>query len=375
MNKPTPKKPKLMVRLRQALRVRHYSYATEKTYVHWVLDFIRFHKITHPKEMAEPEVSAYLTHLASKRNVAASTQKQALCAIVFLYKHVLEQPLGEIGPYAWSKKPRKLPVVLTREEVQDVLERIDGPQQLIARLMYGTGMRISEALRVRVHDMDFNRGIITIRDAKGFKDRTAGLPECLKDDLTQQLQHAAKVHRQDLDEGYGAVALPCALARKYRNAEREWGWQYVFPFWNRSVDPRSGVIRRHHIYPDTVQRAIRNAARETGIAKHVKSHTMRHSFATHLLESGTDIRTIQVLLGHKHVETTMIYTHVVKKGPLGVASPLDAMPRPATPAARTAPDTPKEQAAEPLRYPTWLHVAKKAAVFLAAVFLPWRTRM
>jgi integron integrase len=375
MNEPPARKPKLMVRLRQAIRVRHYSYSTEKTYCHWVLDYILFHNKTHPKEMAEPEVRAYLSHLATNRRVAASTQKQALCAVVFLYKHVLEQPLGEIGPYAWSKKPRKLPVVLTRKEVQDVLERMDGPQQLIARLMYGTGMRISEALRVRVHDVDFNRGIITIRNGKGHKDRTAGFPESLKDDLTRQLQHAATVHRKDLDEGYGAVELPCALARKYRAADREWGWQYVFPSWNRSVAPRDGVIRRHHIYPNTVQRAIREAAREAGIAKHVKSHCLRHSFATHLLESGTDIRTIQVLLGHKHVETTMIYTHVVKKGPLGVASPLDAMPRKPATAAPPAPEPPKEQKTEPIQLSTWLDTAKRAAVLLAALFLPWRHRL
>jgi len=375
MNETTPKKPKLMDRLREAIRVRHYSYTTEKTYVQWVLDYIIFHKKTHPKDMAEPEVRAYLTYLANKRNVAASTQAQALCAIVFLYKHVLEQPLGEIGPYAWAKKPRKLPVVLTREEVQAVLEGIGGPQQLVVRLMYGTGMRISEALRVRVHDIDFDRGIITIRDAKGFKDRTVGLPDCLRDDLRHQLQHAAKVHRQDLEEGYGAVELPCALARKYRKADREWGWQYVFPSWNRSVDPRSGVIRRHHIFPGTVQRAIREAARKAGITKHVKSHTRRHSYATHLLESGTDIRTIQVLLGHKHVETTMIYTHVVKKGPLGVASPLDAMPRSEAPEEAPAAESPKQESAEPLRFPAWLHVAKRATILLAALFLPWRARL
>ena len=329
------KKPKLMDQMRHAIRVRHYSYATEKTYVHWVVDFIHFHQKRHPAEMKEPEVRAYLTHLAADRNVAASTQKQALCAIVFLYRHVLKLPLEEIGDYVWAKKPPKLPVVLTREEVAAVLGLMKGVQRLIARLMYGTGMRISEALRLRVHDLDFDRGIITIRDAKGSKDRTCTLPECLHDDLEAQLRHAAELHRKDLADGYGTVELPYALSRKYRNADREWGWQFVFPSWNLSVDPRSDVKRRHHVFPSTVQRAIRKAAQEAGIVKHVKSHSMRHSFATHLLENGTDIRTIQQLLGHRHLETTMIYTHVICRGALGVASPLDSIPA-STPPTPTA---------------------------------------
>lgn len=325
MSPETTAKLKLLDQVRHEVRVRQYAYSTEKTYVHWVRTFVLFHGKRHPREMGPLEVKAFLTHLAVNRNVSASTQNQALCALVFLYRHVLEQDLGELGDYAWSKRPPRVPVVLTVDEVEAVLGGMKGVPRLIAELMYGTGMRVSEVMRLRVHDLDFQRGIISIRDAKGGKDRTATLPEVHVPALRAQLEHAKKVHEKDLREGFGKVALPYALREKYPHAETAWGWQYVFPSSNRSVDPHGGVTRRHHVYPSTIQNGVKGAAREAGMTKHVKTHTLRHSFATHLLESGTDIRTIQTLLGHSDVKTTMIYTHVVKQGPLGVTSPIDRM--------------------------------------------------
>lgn len=311
--------------VRKELKVRRYAYSTEKTYVSWIIRFIRFHGTRHPRELGEPEIKAFLTHLAVNRRCSASTQNQALCAIVFLYKKVLQIELDDFSGYAWSKRPPRVPVVLTVEEISALLSGMSGIPWVIATLMYGTGMRVKEALLLRVHDVDFQRMIITIRDGKGGKDRVAALPECLVQPLQDHLPKVKALHEQDLKNKVGAVWLPYALAEKYPNAATAWGWQFIFPSGKLSTDPRAGVVRRHHLYPSTVQRAVKKAATQAGIAKHVKTHTLRHSFATHLMESGADIRTIQQLLGHSDVKTTEIYTHVVKKGPLGVQSPADRL--------------------------------------------------
>jgi len=305
--------------------VLHYSYRTEKTYLHWIKRYIHFHGKKHPKDMGPVEVKKYLSYLAADKRVAASTQNQALCAIVFLYKRVLEIDLGDLGDVAWVTRPPRLPDVLTSDEVVDVLSQLEGVQRLLGHLMYGTGMRVIEVLRLRIKDIDIPRGLIVVRDGKGGKDRVAVLPRILIPDLESQLDYAKKLHRKDLAAGYGSVGLPYALERKFPKAPWSWQWQYVFPSERLSKDPASGDIRRHHLFPNILQRAVREAARSAGIKKHVKTHTLRHSFATHLLESGTDIRTIQEMLGHEDLSTTMIYTHVVKNGPYGVISPLDRM--------------------------------------------------
>jgi integron integrase len=324
-NDPDEKKPRLLDQLRHEVRIRHYAYRTEKTYVHWVRRFVLFHGQRHPKDMGGPEIKAFLTHLAVNGNVAASTQNQALCAIVFLYKHVLGIDLGEFSNFQYAKRPQTLPVVLTVSEVQRLLGEMTGTKRLLAELLYGTGMRLIEALRLRVKDVDFERKVITVRDAKGQKDRNVVLPERVVPDLREQLAFAKERHRKDLDEGFGSVNMPFALDRKYPNAVKQWIWQYVFPSRNLSIDPRSGRKQRHHLYENILQRAIAQASRSAGIEKKVGAHTLRHSFATHLLESGTDIRTIQTHLGHSQLETTMIYTHVAITGHLGVTSPLDRL--------------------------------------------------
>jgi integron integrase len=320
---PCSQPPRLLDQVRQELRVRHYAYRTERTYIDWIKRYIFYHQKRHPKDMGPAEVRAFLGYLADQRNVAASTQNQALCALVFLYKNVLEIDLGDLGDVAWVKRPPRLPAVLTVEEVTDILSRLTGVQSLLGRLMYGTGMRVIEALRLRVKDIDIPRGQIVVRDSKGGKDRVAVLPRILIPELEAQIEKAKKLHDDDLAAGFGSVELPYALERKYPNLPWSWHWQFVFPSDVLSQDPRSGITRRWHLYPNILQRAIRKAAREAGINKHVKTHTLRHSFATHLLEAGTDIRTIQEMLGHEDLNTTMIYTHVVKNGPYGVASPLD----------------------------------------------------
>lgn len=337
--------PRLLDRVRDTLRVNHYAYSTEKTYVDWIRRFILFHNKRHPLDMGPAEINAFLTHLAVKGNVAASTQNQALCAIVFLYKKVLDIDLEGLD-YDWSKKPPNLPVVLSVDETIDLLSRMTGVQRLLAHLMYGTGMRIREALRLRVKDIDFEQNQIVIRDSKGKKDRTAILPQVLVPDLQEQIAHAKRLHDKDLAEGYGSVELPYALERKYPRAPWAWHWQYVFPSYKLSQDPRSGIVRRHHLYPNILQRAIHKAAAEAGIDKHVKSHTLRHSFATHMIQAGIDIRTVQDMLGHEDLNTTMIYTHVVKNGPYGVASPIDRI------ADRLKPSSPSpvEPASAPVRF-------------------------
>jgi integron integrase len=305
------------------MRLKHYSYRTEQAYMDWIRRFILFHHKRHPQEMGAQEIEAFLTHLAVHENVAASTQNQALQAILFLYREVLGREITEPIQAMRARKPKRLPTVLTREEVLLLFNQMSGIHKLIAQLLYGSGLRLMEALRLRVKDLDFEYRTITVRDGKGEKDRITILPDLLQDPLRHHLEQVRRLHQQDLDQGYGAVYLPEALARKYPNAEREWGWQWVFPSPRLSLDPRTGVIRRHHLDPSSVQRAIREAARAAGITKPVTPHTLRHSFATHLLETGYDIRTVQELLGHKDVRTTMIYTHVLQRGGRAVRSPLD----------------------------------------------------
>jgi len=290
----------------------------------WVKRFVLHSGKKHPRDMGAQEVEAFLTHLAVTRQVSASTQNQAKSALLFLYKEVLDQALPWLDGIASAKNAKRLPVVLTREEVQAILVRLHGTVSLMVRLIYGTGMRIMECMRLRVKDVDFARGEILIRDGKGMKDRITMLPQSLIDPLRQRLARVKQLHQEDLARGYGEVYLPYALARKYPSAGREWMWQYVFPARRLSIDPRSDVMRRHHADEKAIQRAVRQALREAGITKPATPHTLRHSFATHLLQSGYDIRTVQELLGHKDVSTTMIYTHVLNRGGRGVTSPLDA---------------------------------------------------
>ncbi len=317
------KQPKLLDRVRDAIRVRHYSRLTEKSYTYWIRFFIRFHKMRHPREMGEDEVGQFLTFLAVKRNVAASTQNQALNAIVFLYRHVLDQPLGLIQNATRAKRPKKIPVVFSHDEIYRILEHMDGKAALITRLLYGAGLRVMECLRLRVKDIDFDRKEISVRNGKGGKDRVTVLPLSLINELQSCIRHTKLIHDCDLTEGYGEVSLPCALQRKYPSAGHELAWQYIFPSAHRSSDPISGKIKRHHIFPDSIQRKIKRAMRMAGIHKHGSCHTFRHSFATHMLEKGYDIRTVQELLGHSNVNTTMIYTHVLNRGGRGVVSPID----------------------------------------------------
>lgn len=313
----------LLVSMRDAIRSRHYSLRTEQTYIQWVRRFIFFHNKRHPGEMGEKEISLFLTHLAAERNVAAATQNQALSALLFLYKHVLKLNLEWLDNVVRAKRPERLPVVPTQAGVADILGNMDGVNGLIARLIYGTGMRKMECLRLRVTDIDFEYQQIHVRSGKGNKDRITLLPVSIIPQLRSQLESTATLHKIDLKEGYGEVELPHALERKYPNAGWEWRWQYAFPATRRSVDPRTGVIRRHHWYDTNVSRAIKQAVHSLHIQKHVGVHTLRHSFATHLLENGYYIRTVQELPGHKDVSTTMIYTHVLNKGGRGVRSPLD----------------------------------------------------
>jgi len=316
-------KPKLLDQVRDALRVRHYSLRTEQAYVYWIREFILFHNKQHPDNLGEDAVSRFLSHLATERNVAASTQNQALSGLLFLYEHVLGRPLDLLKNIVRAKRPERLPVVFTRDEVRRILARLDGVEFLMASLLYGSGLRLLECLRLRTKDLDFGYNQITVRDAKGNKDRVTMLPASVKAQLRQHLVSVKTIHDQDLQEGFGEVFLPGALAKKYPNAPSEWGWQYVFPAKKRSSDPRSGLTRRHHVNESQLQRAVKQAIRRAGISKQGSCHVLRHSFATHLLESGYDIRTVQELLGHKDVSTTMVYTHVLNQGGRGVKSPLD----------------------------------------------------
>jgi integron integrase len=309
--------------VRAAVRLRHFSIRTETAYVDWVRRFVLFHGKRHPRELGAAEVAAFLTHLAVERSVSPSTQAQAKSALLFLYRAVLELELPWLDEVVAAKNSRRLPVVLTPGEVRRLLAELAGTPGLVASLLYGTGMRLLEALRLRVKDVEFERREIVVRDGKGAKDRITVLPENLIAPLQQQLAHVRVLHQRDLAEGFGEVGLPHALALKYPNTGRAWGWQWVFPAAHRSIDPRSGALRRHHLGESSVQKSVAIAARRAGIAKPCSPHVLRHSFATHLLQSGYDIRTVQELLGHADVSTTMIYTHVLNRGGRGVRSPLD----------------------------------------------------
>jgi len=306
----------------RAVRVRHYSMRTEQAYVGWIKRYILFHGKRHPRDMGVEEVGAFLSFLAMDRNVAASTQNQALNALVFLYKAVLDKPLGELQGVVRAKKPRRLPAVLSRNEVMLVLRNLQGHHWLAACLLYGSGLRLMECVRLRVKDLDFEHRAVIIREGKGGKDRIVTLPDELIVPLQRHLGSVRNIHEKDLAEGYGAVWLPHALARKYPQAPAQWGWQYVFPATRRSLDPHSKIIRRHHIDESSIQKAVKVAIRKAGIEKPASCHTLRHSFATHLLERGMDIRTVQEQLGHKDVRTTQLYTHLLKRGGNAVRSPL-----------------------------------------------------
>jgi integron integrase len=315
--------PKLLEQVSDEMRTRHYSYRTEQTYLQWIKQFILFHQKRHPSLLGAEDISSFLTHLAVQRNVSASTQNQALAALLFLYRHVLHTELPRLENIARAKRPVRLPAVFTRDEVNAVLSHLTSTNWLMASLLYGSGLRLSECLRLRVKDVDFAYKQITIRDGQGAKDRVTVLPDVLVEPLKGHLVRVRSLHIQDLKEGYGAVSLPSALGRKYQNAAREWPWQFVFPAAKCSRDSVSGLTFRHHAGEWILQNAVKEAVRKARIQKAGTCHTFRHSFATHLLESGSDIRTVQELLGHKDVSTTMVYTHVLNRGGKGVRSPLD----------------------------------------------------
>lgn len=323
MRNPPAKPAKLLDQARRTLRLKHYAYSTEQSYLNWIRRFIRFHNLQHPRTLGKDQIESFLSHLAVNGKVAASTQNQALSALLFLYRNVLDQPLEHDLNAVRALRPKHVPTVLTPKEVQTIINMMRDHNRLIAQLLYGSGLRISECTRLRVKDLDFDRRQITIRDAKGAKDRYTILPDAVVQSLQVHLQRVKRIHEEDLNQGYGAVYLPHALERKYPLANKEWIWQYVFPCASISRDPRSGVIRRHHVSPSTIQKAVKKAVKLSGIPKHITPHTLRHSFATHLLENGYDIRTVQELLGHKDVKTTMIYTHVLNRGGFAVRSPLD----------------------------------------------------
>jgi integron integrase len=317
--------PRILDQLRGQLRMRHRSLSTERSYVGWVKRFIFFHEVRHPREMGKPEVEAFLNHLATDLGVAASTQNQALNALVFLYRYVLESEIGELSELIRAKRPARLPVVMTVEEVERVIGRLSGDSLAVALLLWGGGLRLMEALRLRVQDLDFDRRELRVRDGKGRRDRLTVLPERVGPTLRAKIAQSLLLHRADLAKGHGEVELPDALARKYPNAGWEPRWQWVFPADRMSVCPRTGRVGRHHLYQTTVQRHVKRAARDADITKHVTPHTFRHSFATALLESGYDIRTVQELLGHRSLNTTMVYTHVLNRGGRGVLSPADVI--------------------------------------------------
>lgn len=313
---------KLLEQMQDALRLQHYSYRTEETYIEWVRRYILFHNKRHPIEMGAEEIKAFLLHLSGERGVSASTQNQALSAILFLYREVLHKELEPILVSA-AKRPDRLPTVLTRQEVTLVIDQMDGLFKLMAQILYGSGLRLMECIRLRIKDIDFQYKTITVRDGKGEKDRITPLPDSLIPALQRQIEQVRLYHQGDLSAGFGEVYLPGALQTKYPNANREFAWQYLFPASRRSKDPRGGKERRHHLDESGLQNAVKKAARMANIQKRVSCHTFRHSFATHLLQNGYDIRTVQELLGHKDVRTTMIYTHVLQRGGLAVKSPLD----------------------------------------------------
>lgn len=314
---------KLLDDVRGRMRLQHYSYQTEKTYVYWIRQYIFFHRITHPKDLGATQIEAFLTHLAVVKNVSASTQNQALAALLFLYKEVLRADLPRLAGFSPAKKSSRVPVVLTKEAVNSVVNELSGTNRLIADLLYGAGLRLIEALRLRVKDLDFGFKQIVVREGKGAKDRFTVLPTKLIEPLRKQLDFSRELHEQDLRRGLGRVKLPFAFAKKYPYAETEWAWQYVFPSKSLSVNPHTGEVGRHHLSPSGLQKSFKTAARKSRITKNASPHTPRHSFATHLLQNGYDIRTVQDLLGHKEISTPMIYTHVLQNNRLGVRSPAD----------------------------------------------------
>ena len=322
----SPQPPRLLDRIRAAIRVRHYSRRTERAYVDWTVRFVRFHGLRHPAELGAKEVSEFLTSLAVVEHLSPSSQNQALAALLFLYRRVLDADLPWLTGVVHAIRPLRLPTFLTRDEVRLVLARMNGPPRLVALLLYGSGLRILEALHLRVKDVDFGANQICIRRGKGLKDRLTMLPAIAKEPLVRHLERMHLVHEEDLRRGRGFVALPGALALKYPHARRAWEWQWVFPARRVHLDEASRELRRHHLHESVVQRAVRTAALSCGLPKRVTCHTFRHSFATHLLEDGHDIRTVQSLLGHHDVRTTMIYTHVLNRGPSGVRSPADRIP-------------------------------------------------
>lgn len=315
--------PRLLDQVREAIRLRHYSIKTEEAYCYWIRYFVRFHHLRHPREMGASEINQFLTFLAVQRTVSPSTQNQALNAIVFLYRHVLELDLGNFDSFVRAKQKPRLPVVMTHDEATRVLSNLSGIPWLMSNLLYGCGLRLMECVRLRVKDVDFDRRSLIIRQGKGGKDRITVLPTKLIESLKTQITSVKHLHEYDLSEGFGEVYLPYAIARKYPNANKTLAWQYVFPASKRSIDPRSSKEQRHHIDESVLQKAVRAAVRKAGINKPATCHTFRHSFATRLLERGADIRTVQELLGHSHVNTTEIYTHVLKINKTGILSPID----------------------------------------------------
>ncbi|TVQ04832.1 MAG: integron integrase [Balneolaceae bacterium] len=314
---------KLLQRVKQEIRRRNYSHSTEKSYCNWIERYVRFHQLKHPEQMGNEEIVQFLNHLALERHVAASTQNLALCAIVFLYHEVLKKNIGELEQLKRAKKPDHLPTVLSKSEVSQLLQHLHGIPLMVCSLLYGSGLRISEALRLKVHDLDFDYHQITVRRAKGNKDRITMMPESLAKMLKIHIIKVKNLHNQDLARGFGKTILPNALCKKYPDASSEFGWQYLFPSRYRRPDPKTGFRHRYHISPKNIQRALKNAARKAQIVKKVSPHTLRHTFATHLLQNGYDIRIVQDLLGHKNLKTTSIYLHVLNRGGRGVKSPLD----------------------------------------------------
>lgn len=323
MTNNAPQQPKLLDQVREQIRLRGYTFSTEQSYVNWTRRFILFHNKRHPNTMGQTEIEQFLTHLAVETNVAPNTQNQARSAILFLYNHVLQQPLETSLDIVLAKKPQRLPTVLSKQEISQLIPLIPEQHQLFTKLLYGSGLRIAEAVRLRIQNIDFQQNQLIVRDGKGQKDRTTLLPQTIQKSLQNHLQRVKQIHQQDLKNGHGAVHLPYALDRKYPNAQHEWIWQYVFPTKTLTTDPRTNTLRRHHIDPSTIRKAIRQATALANIPKRITPHTFRHSFATHLLEDGTDIRTVQQLLGHADVSTTMIYLHVMQKDKLTIQSPLD----------------------------------------------------
>ncbi len=326
MAETTPNRPpRLLQQVRDRIRAMHYSYRTEEAYLYWIRFFIRYSGRRHPREMGKTEIERFLTFLATERNVAASTQNQALSALLFLYRHVLEIEVEWLNDVVRAKRPERVPVVLTRQEVAAVLQRLKGRYWLMASLMYGAGLRVTECLGLRIQDLDFGYRQIVVKHGKGGKDRFVPLPDSLVESVKQQIEEARRIREADLADGFGEVSLPSALSRKYPNAPFEHGWWYLFPSLNRAIDPLSGREKRHHMDPSPIQKAFREAVRRARIGKRATPHTLRHSFATHLLEAGYDIRTVQELMGHKDVTTTQIYTHVLQRGSGAVRSPVDML--------------------------------------------------